>query len=206
MPTRCLCQQVATALLLVVSTLVLLSCTDGDESVSDPTGSGAVSPSPPTATTTAPSTITATTAPPSTPTDTWLKYIDPVWGFSIQYPPDLNLNDLTGPSPQGGLQARTLDFRSLDTQTRALALSLITSFPDGVNLEDWAWEFAGCPRETISPSSLDGEPAVRCTREVYQEFREPAIVSQRNGNVFLISGLGLSEDEFDRVFSSFRFQ
>jgi len=153
----------------------------------------------------APTTATGSPAPSYPVPDDWLTHMDPVLGFSLRYPPDLVLHDLTGPSPQGGLRERTLDFRAPGTQLRAFALSVIGSFRDGISLEDWAWESAGCTRESIHQSTLDSVPAVRCTREVYGDFREPAIVSEHGGRMFLISGIGLSEIEFDRVFGSFKF-
>jgi len=202
-------QRVIGAFALVTLATAFVSCEDAEEAVtqlttttqaSSPTQFTSPSLAPPIAATT-----TATASPTDPIPDTWLTYLDPVLGFSLRYPPDLVLKDLTGPSPQGGLRERDLQFRAPRTQPRGFTVSVIESFPEGISLEDWAWEYAGCPRESIHLSTLDNVLAVRCTREVYEDYREPAMVSEYGGRMFLISGTGLSEAEFDLVFSSFKF-
>jgi hypothetical protein len=143
-------------------------------------------------------------SPEAIPAD-WKTYVDPVLGFSLRYPPDLVLTDLTGPTPAGSLQERVLLARAAQDQARVLSVSIIESNPKGLAIDEWAVEYAGCNPKSIQPGLLGRVPAILCTREAFEEWAEPAVAAEVGGRIFLITnGSGLTGDEFSAVVRSFQ--
>ena len=48
-------------------------------------------------------------------------------------------------------------------------------------------------------------PAIFCNREIVIGSLEPSIMAKRDGSLYLLSHIGLSEAEFDRVVEMFNF-
>ena len=153
----------------------------------------------PTATPTA-----ATPTPAATPAPAdFTNYVDPVLGFSLQYPSDLAFTDLTGPIATGGLSQRAIEFRSPDDRSRGFVIS-VSDNTKGLTLEQWAIEFAACRPKSIQQAMLGGVPAIACTREVIEGRPGPAVLAEHEGRMFLMSGR-LTDSEFSRVTESIRF-
>jgi hypothetical protein len=147
----------------------------------------------------------ATLAPAESPTPTpaaWLTYVDPVRGFSLDYPSDLVAKDVTGPSPDG-LNERAIEFRSAEDNSRAFVIS-VSENVKGLTLEQWAVEYGACQPKSIQQSTLGGIPALACTREVVEGRPGPAVLADHGGKIFLLSG-HLTESEFDQLRESFAF-
>jgi|SRR3990170_6419142 len=139
---------------------------------------------------------------PGAPAD-WLTYVDPVLGFSLQYPPDLTFTDLTGPTPTDGLNERAVEFRSSEDPSRAFVISVSPRTKD-ITLEQWAIEYAACQPKSIRQSTLGGIPALACTREVIEGRPGPAVLADHGGKIFLMSG-HLADSEFSQLRASFGF-
>jgi hypothetical protein len=177
-----------------------------------PTPTSAAEPTPTTAPTQAPGGAggggldLATVVPPPTPASAdFTTYVDPVLGFSLQYPPDLAFTDLTGPISTGGLIQRAIEFRSPEDPSRAFGIS-VSANPKGLTLEQWAIEYAACRPKSIQQGMLGGIAAITCTREVIEGRPAPAVVADHSGRIFLISGTsGLTGSEFIQISGSFGF-
>src|SRR3990172_7439310 len=112
-------------------------------------------------------TATATPTPASTvEPDSWTTYRDPVLGFSLDYPPDLVVKDITGPSPDG-LNERAIEFPSSEGTSRAFVIS-VSAKTRGITIQQWAIEYAACRPKSIQQSTFSGLPAIACTREVIE--------------------------------------
>ena len=171
-------------------------------SPTEPTPTATPAPTPEPTPTPAP---TQTPAPAPTPaTDDLTTYVDPVLGFSLQYPPDLAFTDLTGPSPTGGLNQRAIEFRSPKDPSRAFVIS-VSDNTKGLTPEQWAIEFGGCRTQTIQQGMLGGMSAIACTREVIEGMPERAVLAEQAGKMFLLSAIGLTDSEFSQVIASFHF-
>jgi len=152
-------------------------------------------------------TATGAAAATSTPTPTaepgsWATYRDPVLGFSLDYPPDLIVKDITGPSPDG-LNERAIEFRSSEDTSRAFVISVSANTRD-ITLEQWAIEYAACRTKSIQESVLGGIPALACTREVVEGRPGPAVLADHGGKIFLMSG-HLPDSEFSQLRETFSF-
>ena len=198
--------------------LVLLALAGGcaDEE-SDTAGSPSGTPSPdhsssataiPTATgvdpliqppTTALPTVGAVTTAPSTeiPAD-WKTHSDPILGFSIRYPSDLVLTDLTPVPGTGGGYKRVLDFRSPSDSSRGFSIEVIAN-PSALSPEEWALSQTACLPKTIQRTTLQGYPAILCTEDA--DGPHPSIVSARGGDIFEV-GWTIDAPESDLLISS----
>lgn len=137
---------------------------------------------------------------PGVPAD-WLAYVDPVLSFSLRYPPDLVLKDLTPDPSAGGLYQRVLDFRSPTDSSRALSIEVSTN-ASNLTPEDWALSETTCVPKTIKQSTVAGKRAVLCTEEA-TEIPNALVVLEHLGKIYEIGSL-LTRAEFDSVLSSLR--
>ncbi len=173
-----------------------------------PEASATLEPSPstvPTATTPASSpSPTAEPSPEAVPAD-WKTYDDPVLDFSLRYPPDLVLTDLTGPSPAGGLNVRALQFRSASDRSRSFTMAIVEN-SKGLSLDQWVHEFTACLPKTIERGTIAGNAAVFCTSQP-EEILEAAVVFEHTGQMILITSIMPAfgfESEFELVIASLR--
>jgi len=151
------------------------------------------SPSPEPAT---PPATTATPAPSGAVIPAgWLQYPDPVLGFSLRYPPDLVLKDL---SSEAG---RILDFRAAKDGSRAFSVEIYTN-TQRVTLRDWALTETACLPETIEETVVAGAPAVLCTEQA-TETPNSLVVLDYSSRIYEIGSL-LPPAEFDTVLASLR--
>ena len=151
-----------------------------------PAGSPTVSPDP-------------SSTPDAVPAD-WQTYDDPVLRFSLRYPPDLVLEDLT-PSPgTGGAYIRVVDFRSPTDASRAVSVEVLSN-TGGLRPQDWALAKTACQPETIEQTTIAGAPAVSCTEDAAGPH--PLIVLEHMGRIYEI-GLVLSSTELDLLLKSLR--
>jgi hypothetical protein len=81
----------------------------------------------------------------------------------------------------------------------------VTVNEKGLTLDEWAVEYAACRPKGIHEAVLGGTPGIACTREVIQGVLEPALLAQRSGKIFMISGIGLTDSEFEQIAEAFRF-
>jgi hypothetical protein len=146
------------------------------------------------------------TAPPSpTPSSEWLTYVDAQLGFSLRYPPDLVLTDLTGPSPVAGLNERVFQFRSPSQPTRSFSIS-ISSNPTGLTPEQWLLGKAACLPKTMAQGSVDGQAAASCTSRP-EEIPEAAMAFEHMAKIVFITSVMPAfgfESEFEAVMASLR--
>jgi hypothetical protein len=122
-------------------------------------------------------------------------------GFSLSYPPDLEVMDLSGASPQPGVSERVLDFRAPGDPSRGFSIS-ISSNPEGFSPSDWALEFTACVPDSLEAGSVGNDPAVFCTAAA-TVIPNPAVLIEHQGRIYYIGSL-LSDEEFGSVLNSLR--
>ena len=138
--------------------------------------------------------------PPTPPSAAFTTYVDPVLGFSLDYPPDLAFTDLTGPS--GGPGRRAIEFRSPEDPSRGFAIS-VSANPKGLTPELWALEFTACLPKTIRQATVAEKAAVFCTAEPLDGKFEAGAVFAHGGSIFFISST-IVPSEFELMVGSFR--
>jgi hypothetical protein len=170
----------------------------GDEEVVDqlPTVSG-------TTATRTPGAVTET--PEATPirTANWPTHTEVEFGFTVSYPADLVVEDLT---PQDGgedVNELVLEFRSPSVDARVFAITASANVND-ITLDAWAVEYGACRPESIELAVISDRNGITCTREVIEGKPNPAGLVERGGYMFLISG-SISPDELARVLDGLEF-
>lgn len=167
------------------------------------------SPSPteqPTAVTSTPSAV-PTNAPPASPTPPadpvpadWETYTDADYAFSLRYPPELLLEDLSDPSSP--LSQRVLQFRAPDGANVGFAL-VIADNDKGLSPEEWAREFSTCSLDEGDEADsviVDGVNGVMCLGEPLAGKFESVVVLPRDGSIMYLTST-LAESDFESVIS-----
>ena len=187
---------------------VVVASSGGEEELVQQIETATASPSAPTKAPSPTTLATPSPAPEPSPSDApadWRTYVDPVLGFSLEYPADLELSDETGPSPVPG--RRILNIHSAD-KSRVAIVQVYNENEFGaqsVVLEKWAVEFAACREDSLQQASLRGTPAISCNTEVVVGFQSPAIMAKHEGSLYMISHRGLSEAEFNNLIEKFNY-
>jgi hypothetical protein len=185
---------------------VIIATSGGEEEVVQQVATGTASVAPTTTRSASPSPTTVTPSaaattqpsPDGVPTD-WQTYTDPVLGFSLRYPGDLTLEDLTPSRGTGGRYERVLDARSPTDSGRAVSVEVIAN-PDNVSPRDWALAETACIPDSIEDTSIAGQPAVSCIEQA-TETPHPTVLFGHQGRMFEIGSL-LMDSEFDLVIGS----
>lgn len=186
---------------LALVSVFLAACRSEEESL--PSASQTIAAASPTVTA-APSSAPTPSPVPSIPAD-WQTYTDPVLGFSLRYPPDLVIADLTGPNPTAGLNERVFQFRSPSEPSRSFSLS-ISSNPDGLGPEEWLLNKAACLPGTLEQGNVAGQPATLCTSQP-EEIREAAVAFGWMGKILFITSIMPAsgfESDFELMVGSIR--
>jgi hypothetical protein len=183
---------------------VVVASSGGEEEVLQQVETATATPSDPTKAPSPTTLATPSPAPEPSPTDApadWRTYMDPVLGFSLKYPSDLVLKDLTGPSPVSGVNERGYQFRSPTESRRSFTIS-VSSNTEGVTPESWLADHAACLPDTIRSGEVGGQPAAFCTSKP-EMIPEAAVALPHGGKMLFITSI-LPQTDFDAVLSTFR--
>jgi hypothetical protein len=184
--------------------LAVVACDDPEEDLAPavtPTSSGSTAP-----VVTAPPTSPAATTPVPVPSD-WMTYSNAELGFSVAYPPDLEVFELPhqiGPTPlpPGGLDEFDVEFKSAKY---GFAVSVFVAGTDYYTIDQFADKFY-CARD-MRDDQVSGYPAVTCEFNTMVEgVSGSAVVAEHGGRFYAITAAYWpDETQLAAMFDSFRF-
>jgi hypothetical protein len=159
-----------------------------------------------TPTPTAEATPTPSPAPspaPGVDTSDWKTYVDPEFGFSLRYPPDLGFEDESDPTRP--LSQRVLVFDSpTDDTLRGFVLNVADN-SGGLTAEEWARQYSAChfdPPFEIRAITVDGKEGFTCVAEAVEGKFTLGVVIEHGAHIIYLT-TALREAEFEALLTEF---
>lgn len=146
-------------------------------------------------------------SPTIDPTANWETYVNPVYGYSVKYPPDwTNANYCQGCTNADPVNHKVGRFFNIDgTNKTAIVLEIIpttsTTYEIQTNIiKNYSWS-----NKIVENIYIDGSPGMKMLGNDTVNLKKAAALFQREQYIYKLQTWGNQVDEFDKILSTFKF-